>query len=283
MISEKDQRGLRVLVIEDNRANLLLTTHLLAAFNHTPLEATDGETGLALARREKPDLILCDVQLPDIDGTEVARRLKEDVETRRIPLVAVTALAMAGDRESLLSAGFDGYITKPIEPESFITTVEGFVAVENRRTILVSPPRPELQAADPPSLILAQHRGTICIVDDHKANLELLRTILEAFGYSVIATRGVSEALAAIAKSKPDLVLSDWHMPEGGGPALITMIRADPELRFIPVIFLSCSAQYGAEESSGLALGADGFLRYPIDPRALLNKIEDCSQRVGKR
>src|SRR5437660_1050475 len=97
----------RILVIEDNKANLDLMTYLLQAFGHTPLTAQDGEEGLEAVRREVPDLIICDVQLPKMDGYEVARWLKSHPTLRTIPLVAVTALAMVGDRDKMLTAGFD--------------------------------------------------------------------------------------------------------------------------------------------------------------------------------
>jgi len=116
----------RILVIEDNPANLELMTYLLRAFGHTVLTAEDGAEGLEVVRCEKLDLIVCDVHLPRVDGYEVARQLKRDPLLRRIPLVAVTALAMVGDRDKLLSAGFDGYIDKPITPEIFVKQIEGF-------------------------------------------------------------------------------------------------------------------------------------------------------------
>ena len=117
----------KILVIEDNPTNLQLMVYLLQAFGHTPLEALDGETGLELIRREAPELILCDIHLPSMDGFGVAQQLKRDPALRAIPLVAVTALAMVGDRDRILSAGFDGYITKPIAPETFVGQVEAFL------------------------------------------------------------------------------------------------------------------------------------------------------------
>jgi CheY-like chemotaxis protein len=117
----------RILVIEDNPTNLQLIIYLLQAFGHTPLEAMDGETGLELVRRETPDLVLCDIHLPGIDGFAVAQALKAEPAHRAMPLVAVTALAMVGDRDRILAAGFDGYITKPIAPETFIGQVEAFL------------------------------------------------------------------------------------------------------------------------------------------------------------
>jgi CheY-like chemotaxis protein len=117
----------RILVIEDNTANLALMVYLLGAFGHIAVCARDGEEGLRAAAQVKPDLILCDVDLPKLDGYEVVRRLKSDPECCSIPTVAVTALAMVGDRDRVLRAGFDGYLPKPIDPEALVHQINGFV------------------------------------------------------------------------------------------------------------------------------------------------------------
>src|SRR5262245_44980963 len=114
----------RILIIEDNQTNRDLMTFLLQSFGHTPLIARDGAEGLALARREPLDLIICDVQMPVMDGYELARQLKNDPSLRQIPLIAVTALAMVGDRDKVLAAGFNGYIAKPIAPRTFVKEIE---------------------------------------------------------------------------------------------------------------------------------------------------------------
>lgn len=112
-----------IVVIEDNPTNLDLICYLLRAYGHSVETAGDGDEGLALVRRTLPDLIVCDVHLPKLDGYEVARQIKSDPRLRLIPLVAVTALAMVGDREKGLAAGFDGYLYKPIEPQTFVADV----------------------------------------------------------------------------------------------------------------------------------------------------------------
>jgi CheY-like chemotaxis protein len=119
--------ALRILVIEDNPANLELMTYLLNAFGHTTLSACDGIEGLELAEREMPDLILCDIQLPRSNGFEVMHKIKEHPLLRSIVVVAITAFAMVGDRDKILAAGFDGYIAKPIAPEIFVNQVETFM------------------------------------------------------------------------------------------------------------------------------------------------------------
>jgi two-component system cell cycle response regulator len=102
-------------------------TYLLKAFGHSTLVATDGAEGVDIALRAEPDLILCDLALPRLSGLEVARLLKADAALRSVPLIAVTASAMAGDRDRVIASGFDGYITKPITPETFVSEVEAYL------------------------------------------------------------------------------------------------------------------------------------------------------------
>jgi len=118
----------RVLVVEDNVANMTLATFLLESAGHTVLSATDAETGLTLARAQKPDLVLMDIQLPGMDGLQATALLKAGVATARIPVIALTALAMKGDEERIRAAGCDGYIAKPLSYRDFLTTISAQLA-----------------------------------------------------------------------------------------------------------------------------------------------------------
>lgn len=113
----------RVLVVEDNPANMTLAVFLLQSAGHAVLSATDAEAGLALARAERPHLILMDIQLPGMDGLEATAQLKGDEATRAIPVIALTALAMKGDEERIRAAGCDGYIAKPMRYQEFLATI----------------------------------------------------------------------------------------------------------------------------------------------------------------
>jgi len=115
-----------VLVVEDNEKNMKLFRDVLEAQGYTPLEATSGEDAVALAAEREPALVLMDIQLPDIDGIEALRRLRRDERTARIPVLALTAQAMQGDREDFLSAGFDGYLSKPVNLPEFLATVRRY-------------------------------------------------------------------------------------------------------------------------------------------------------------
>lgn len=138
----------RILIIEDNATNMELMRYLLQAFGHVALSASDGRQGLIVARYELPDLIICDIHLPKLDGFGVVRKLKDDLCTQTLPVIAVTAQAMVGDRDKLLKAGFDGYIGKPIEPESFVAQVDAFLPTELRSN---GRPRPCRSAAGEPA------------------------------------------------------------------------------------------------------------------------------------
>jgi CheY-like chemotaxis protein len=117
----------RILLIEDNEQNRYLARFLLEQGGHEVLQAETGPLGLEMAAAMKPDLILLDIQLPGMDGHAVARNLKGNAELRSIPVIAVTSYAMAGDREKCLEAGAEGYIEKPINPETFLTEIEAFL------------------------------------------------------------------------------------------------------------------------------------------------------------
>jgi CheY-like chemotaxis protein len=117
----------RILVVEDNQANLDLMVYLLKAFGHTVTGAMNGLAGIAAINAAAFDLVLTDIRMPGIDGYEMARRVKADPKTQNLRLVAVTASAMVGDRELAMGAGFDGYISKPIEPRRFVEQVDEYL------------------------------------------------------------------------------------------------------------------------------------------------------------
>ena len=107
--------GVRILYVEDNEDNIYVIKNRLGRAGYTILVATDGEQGVAMSAAERPDLILMDLRLPVLDGWEATRRIKAQPDTRHIPIIALTAHAMAGDREKALAAGCDDFDTKPVE------------------------------------------------------------------------------------------------------------------------------------------------------------------------
>jgi two-component system, cell cycle response regulator DivK len=118
----------KVLIVEDNDLNMKLFNDLLVAHGYGTLQTKDGVEALALARQHHPDLILMDIQLPEVSGLQVTQWIKEDDELRMIPIIAVTAFAMKGDEEKIREGGCEAYIAKPISVASFLRTVERFLS-----------------------------------------------------------------------------------------------------------------------------------------------------------
>lgn len=117
----------KILIVEDNELNLKLFRDLLGAHGYDTVETKDGFEAIDMAREQMPDLILMDIQLPEISGLEVTRRLKADAATAHIPIVAVTAFAMKDDEEKILASGCEAYISKPISIQYFLDVVRKFL------------------------------------------------------------------------------------------------------------------------------------------------------------
>lgn len=116
-----------ILIVEDNELNMKLFNDLLQAHGYATLQTKDGREVLGIAREHHPDLILMDIQLPEVSGLEITRMLKADDELKDIPVIAVTAFAMKGDEEKIREGGCEGYIAKPISVASFLETVQKFL------------------------------------------------------------------------------------------------------------------------------------------------------------
>jgi two-component system cell cycle response regulator len=265
----------RILIIEDNPTNLELMMYLLSAFGYKALTAMDGLDGIEVAQRERPDLIVCDVQLPKADGFEVVRRLKGQTDFAKTPVIAVTALAMVGDRERLLHAGFNGYLAKPIEPENFVGQVEAFLPSELRAkarqqgtwSVVPEEPRP------------AQHLGRVLVVDDTRANRELLRSLLEPHGYTVAMASSVEEAEEEVRRARPDLIIADVHLRDGTSLDFIQNLR-DGEMPLLPVLIQSASA-LETDRKEIRAMKGVKLLNRPLDAERLLVEIQEALSPKG--
>jgi two-component system cell cycle response regulator DivK len=117
-----------ILIVEDNEKNMKLVRDILQHKGHRTLEAVTGEEGVRLAREHKPDLVLMDIQLPDIDGITALRRIREDAALDAVPVLAVSASVMPDEQQKIVTSGFDAYVTKPIILKAFLETVQRFLS-----------------------------------------------------------------------------------------------------------------------------------------------------------
>lgn len=272
----------RIVIIEDNPANMELMCYLATAFGHHVVTATDGSAGLDAVRREMPDLVVCDVHLPKLDGYEVARRLKADPALKGIPLIAVSALAMVGDRDKGLQAGFDGYICKPIEPEAFVPELERYLRTEQRGESPAPAPASTPAPAPAAGQVERPRRGTVLVVDDLQINLELCNGMLEPMGYEVWYARSAEQGMQRAEHATPDLIVSDFEMPGADGFEFLRRVKAIPRLAEVPFVMIS-SALWGEQDKErARQLGAARVIMRPIEPQALLDEIAACmAQRHG--
>ncbi|HEX3884911.1 MAG TPA: response regulator [Stellaceae bacterium] len=120
------REGKLILIVEDNELNMRLLNDVLEAHGYSIIKTDQGEVAVELALRERPDVILMDIQLPDISGLEATRRIKEDERTRDIPVIAVTAFAMSGDEKRIRDSGADAYVSKPIMLQPFLALLESY-------------------------------------------------------------------------------------------------------------------------------------------------------------
>ena len=259
-----------ILLVEDTPHNMDLMRYLLHSGGYATAEATNGAEALEVAARTRPALVLLDIHLPDIGGLEVLRRLRTETGLSQIPIVAVTALAMMGDRDALLAAGFDGYLAKPLEPRTFVAEVASYLD----RAAPPSPPAPV-----PAGPATVRHRpaslrsgGTVLVVDNVAANRQFACTALLGAGLAVVAATGVAEARGLLERTVPDLILCDLHMPGGNGSELLESIRLDARFDRTPFVFLTSSSHwdhFGALQGLG---AADVILR-PIEPEILVQRV----------
>ncbi|GAB3286331.1 response regulator [Parahaliea aestuarii] len=260
----------RVLVIEDSEVNLELVRYLLEAHGYRVHAAGDGRAGIEAARRELPDLILCDIQMPHMDGYAVARQLKQIEELKDIPLIAVTALAMVGDREKILAAGFDDYCAKPIDPEGLLAQLEPFLGAAKQ-----SSSKREGRTAPEPG----DDAPLVLVVDNLQMNLELATSLLSGSGYRTATASCVTEALTQLVNNPPDLILSDVNMHQGTGFDLLATVRNDSRWRELPFVFITSSSLSRRFRQEGLDRGADEVLFRPLENHDLLAALESCLRR----
>lgn len=259
----------KILILEDNKDNLQLMVYLLSKNGYHTITAMDGQQGIECAQKETPDLILCDIQMPVLDGFQVLKSLQKDEDLKKIPIIAVTAYAMVGDREKILAAGFHAYISKPIDPDLFVKEIEQHLPKDLRSTH---------QLENAKTFQPSEKKKTICkglalVVDDNLENRELSKNLLETAGFTVKAAASVQKGFEILKTEKPSLILSDFHMPDMTGLDFLKILRNNPEYQHIPFIIISATQPSKHEIIEIRKLHSQGFIDRPIEPADFLNAV----------
>jgi two-component system, sensor histidine kinase len=257
-----------ILIAEDSPDIRALIQMLLEAEGHRVLAVADGRAAVAAARDHSPELVLMDLSLPILSGWEAARQIRADPATSAIPIVAVTAHAMHGDRERALAAGCDGFIAKPINEETFASRVLAFI--DARKNAVAEALRPRQTARSEP--------GRILLVDDQAEVAQLLRTDLEAEGHQVVVANGVEQAEKAFeADPHFDLAVIDVMLGSRNGYELTEQLTRE-SAEYVPVLLVTAGT---IDRERGFAAGADDFIGKPVDTTELRARARSLI-RVGR-
>ena len=264
----------RILVVEDSPDIRVLVRMLLEAGGHEVTTAGDGRAGVDAARRERPDLVLMDLSLPVLSGWEATKEIKKDPGTAGIPVVAVTAHAMHGDRERALAAGCDGFIPKPIDGETFEPLVRSYLRSASEE------PVPTASGDSPPAETkpTVTEPGRILVVDDHDEVARIIRADLESEGHEVVVAGTLEEASSVAQDDRPfDLAIVDVMLGEESGYDLAAeLVSRSGE--YLPVLLVTAGE---IDREKGFAAGADDFIAKPLDPTELEARARSLI-RVGR-
>lgn len=248
-----------ILIIEDNEMNMKLLKSIINKAQCQVIEAVDAESGILLTKIHEPDLILMDIQLPDMDGLQATRVIKQDPDLNHIPIVALTSHAMIGDDNKAKAAGCDGYITKPINTRTFMNEIFCFIRSKDEQDI-----EPKKQEID--------YKPRILVVDDEPNNVKLISAMLFKEHFDIITAYDGKAALDIVNSRIIDLILMDIMMPEIDGYQVTQLVKQNPQTKDIPIILVT-ALQSEHDKKLGFDAGADEFLTKPINKIEIIARI----------
>ena len=272
-----DLKGLKALVVNDQDTNRLLVTRLLTSWGCRPVEAADGKSALAMLMQAAHDgdpfqVALIDNLMPDLDGAELGRRIKENVEIQNTRLVMMTSLGQRGDAARLEKIGFSGYLTKPLRQSQLRECLALVMGREDSGTEKAARPLVTRHTVTE-SL---KRRVRILLAEDNSTNQMVALKILEKLGYRADAVANGQEAIEALERIPYDLVLMDCQMPEMDGFEASRRIRSGESKVLnpgIPIIAMTAFAMKGDRERC-LAAGMNDYLAKPIQTEEFAGTLE---------
>jgi PAS domain S-box-containing protein len=264
----------RILIAEDYPDIRNILSLLLSSSGYEIIEAENGRAVVDKAISEQPDLILMDMSMPVLSGWEATRLIKSNPKTSHIPVIALTAHALKGDRERAWEAGCDGFITKPIDNELLEHTIEQILAPNETIQEQGGQAPAEMAVAETSKRstdkLLNIHNQHILIIDADNRTADFISAELRAHGYRTSVTDTREHAVALMEIERVDLVICEVEMPNSTGYEITEQIKQNLQMPFTPVILVT---EGEIDWERGLEAGADDFLAKPINPSKLLVRV----------
>ena len=275
----------KILLVEDNEMNRDMLSRRLKRRGFEVIIAVDGAIGVTLAQSEQPDLILMDMSLPVLDGWEATKKIKAMPQTASIPVIALTAHAMVGDREKTLQAGCDDYDTKPVDLKRLLKKIDGLLEAVPQRSgppdkeshPLIPAPVSESSISKVTSPKVNNDDISILVVDDNEMNREVLGRRLRKVGYLIHFAESGEAALETLEQETISLVLLDVMMPGIGGWETLRRIRLELTATELPVIMVTAKDQ-SEDVVKAFGLGANDYITKPIDFPITLARVQSQLQ-----
>ncbi len=266
----------RILIVDDEPMNIKLMCGKLAGQKYELETAHGGQEALTKVSQNPPDLLLLDIMMPDIDGYEVTRRLKADPQTRKIPIILITALDGKDDKEKGLQVGAEEFLTKPVNKAELLARIHSMLTLRQYQTQLSVRSQSEklLQMDNAEKLKNKKKSGSgkLLIVEDNREDLKLLTAHLRNQPFDIIAAADGEQALRIAGRQKIDIVLLDIMLPRQSGYDVCKKLKETPETKDIQVVIITCLDDLDSR-IKGVELGADDYLVKPIEPRELVARV----------
>jgi len=273
----------KILIVDDDPLNVKLLKAKLSRNNYMTIEAFNGQECLDKVKTEYPDLILLDLMMPDIDGFEVTRRLKEDPDTKNIPIIHITALNSSADKAMALEAGADEFLNKPINTEELLTRIRSLLRLRRYQEQLVTRSISEshflsAEMAANPDLEKTDRKVTILIADTNKEHVDFLKKHLDPYCSKFFVTKSGKEAALIAESEQIDIVLMDIILLEMNGHEVCRRLKKMDRSRNLQVIIITSLADLDSKLKS-IELGTDDYLVKPVNELELKARIRSFIKR----
>ena len=264
--SDEDLVGKTVLLVDDDARNIFALSSVLERRGMKVLTATTGSEAIAhLEDQSDLAIVLMDIMMPEMDGYQTIAKIRENPAYRRLPIIALTAKAMKGDREKCLEAGASDYLAKPVNTDQLL------VGAAN-----VAP------SLGVDALMLQDDKVNVLLVDDQPAKLLAYETVLHDLGENLIKASSAREALQTLLKTDVAILLIDVCMPELDGFQLAAMIREHPRFQQTAIIFISAIHLTDVDRLRGYEMGAVDYVPVPVIPEVLRAKVKVFAELFRK-